>query len=74
VRYDTLDRVAHIDCPKLVAHSRDDELVPFRMGRALFDAAAPPKGFVEMRGGHNDGFIATGEPYRRAMIEFLAGL
>jgi hypothetical protein len=69
-RYDTLDHVARLAIPKLIAHSPDDELVPFEMGRRLFAAAAPPKQFVALAGGHNDG-LWTPE-YDRALHAFIA--
>ena len=71
-RYDTLARVSEIRAPLLVVHSRDDEIVPFHHGRALFDAAAEPKRLLEIRGGHNDGFLASGAVYRDALAAFLA--
>ena len=45
--------------PIFVAHSRDDDVVPYSHGRKLFERAGEPKAFLEMRGGHNDGFIFT---------------
>ena len=38
----------------------------------LFDAAAEPKRLLEIRGGHNDGFLASGAIYRDALAAFLA--
>ena len=40
--------------PKLVAHSREDDVIPYELGRDLYESAADPKQFVEMAGGHND--------------------
>jgi fermentation-respiration switch protein FrsA (DUF1100 family) len=69
-RFDTLAHVTQLTIPKLIAHSPDDEVVPFEMGRRLFAAAAPPKQFVALTGGHNDG-LWTPE-YERALHELLA--
>jgi hypothetical protein len=55
IRYDSLSKVPGIRCPKLFMHSHDDDIVPYRIGRALFEAAAEPRAFVHLRGGHNDG-------------------
>ncbi|HEV2007352.1 MAG TPA: alpha/beta hydrolase, partial [Burkholderiales bacterium] len=57
IRYDNLDRIPKIAAPVLIAHSRDDEIVPFAHGEALFAAAREPKQFLAMSGGHNDGFL-----------------
>ena len=55
--YDNLGSLARIQAPVFIAHSRDDELVPFAHGRRLFEAARGDKAFVEMSGGHNEGFV-----------------
>jgi fermentation-respiration switch protein FrsA (DUF1100 family) len=73
-RYDNLGRIASVRAPLLVVHSRGDEIVPFRQGQALFSAAREPKQFLELQGGHNDGFLASEAAYRRGLAEFLASL
>lgn len=42
-RYDNETKVAGITVPKLIIHSRPDQVVPFWMGEALYEAAAEPK-------------------------------
>ena len=69
-RYDTLDLVARLAIPKLIAHSPADEMVPFEMGRRLYAAAAPPKQFIALAGGHNDGLWTP--DYERALHELIA--
>ena len=49
-RYESIDKVSRIRCPKLFIHGRDDELIPITMGRRLFEAAAEPKQFLETPG------------------------
>jgi len=70
-RYDTRQYVSRIECPLLVAHSKDDEIIPYAEGRLVFDAAPAEKQFFEMRGGHNDGFIATGKAYSDRLSRFI---
>ena len=69
--YDTRHYVAGIACPLLVAHSRNDEIIPYAEGRSVYDAAPANKRFLEMRGGHNDGFIASGQAYRDGIRDFI---
>jgi fermentation-respiration switch protein FrsA (DUF1100 family) len=69
--YDTLERIGRIKAPVFVAHSRDDDIVPYAHGRTLFAAAGEPKQFLEMRGGHNDGFIFTRDEWVKTLAEFL---
>jgi fermentation-respiration switch protein FrsA (DUF1100 family) len=59
-----------LNVPLLVVHGRDDELVPFSHGRALYDAAPGPKRFVELRGGHNDAFAISRQQYSAVLREF----
>ena len=68
--YDTRHYVKHITCPILVAHSRNDEIIPYQEGIEIFDAAPEPKIFLEMRGGHNDGFMVSGSAYIEGLRSF----
>ncbi len=71
IRYDNASRLREVRCPVLIVHSRDDELVPIDHGRALFELAAEPKSFLEIRGSHNTGFMMSGQSYRRGLARFL---
>ena len=71
-QYPTLDDIRNIDCPVLIAHSQQDDIIPYSHGRALFEAAPEPKDFMEMTGSHNDGFLVTGQPYLDGLKAFLA--
>lgn len=52
-RFDSAAKVGDLTLPKLIVHSRDDEVIPFDQGRRLYDACAEPRRFVELRGGHD---------------------
>lgn len=69
--YATIDKIGSITCPKLIIHSPDDEIVPFMLGKALFEKAAEPKEFLEIKGGHNEGFIVSGALYSDGLKKFL---
>ncbi|ABE43759.1 alpha/beta hydrolase [Polaromonas sp. JS666] len=71
-RYDALEALARVSSPVLIAHSRQDDIVPFRHGERLFAAAKGPKAFLELAGGHNEGFLFTREAWREALGRFLA--
>ena len=73
LRYDTRAALAETTSPVLIAHSPDDEIVPFRHGQALFNAAAEPKVFLPLAGGHNDGFIFMRPAWVEVLAEFLEG-
>lgn len=73
-RFDSLAKVASLSLPKLFIHSREDEIVPFEQGRALFEAAHEPKQFLATGGSHNAGGFAvrTGDVARvRAFVDAL---
>jgi len=71
-RYASIDKVGRIRCPKLIIHSPDDEIVPFGHGTALYDKASGPKEFLRIRGGHNEGFLASGGIYVEGLRDFLS--
>ncbi len=54
-RYDSLAKIAGYHGPLLQFHGDADSIVPYELGRQLFDAANQPKEFVTMEGAdHND--------------------
>lgn len=71
LRYDTLAAVAGFPGPVLVAHSPDDEIVPFRHGLRLHAAATGPRALLRLAGGHNDGFIFMRPEWVAALAGFL---
>jgi uncharacterized protein len=69
--YNTLDALARIEAPVLVAHSPSDDIIPFSHGKRLFAAAREPKAFLELSGGHNDGFVFMRPEWGNALGAFL---
>lgn len=69
--YDTRKYLRSVAAPVFIAHSPDDEIIPFRHGRELYEAAKGPKRFLELGGGHNEGFIFVRESWVQALDEFL---
>jgi len=69
---DTRAELGKVRSPVFVAHSRDDEIIPFAHGEALFAAAGEPKRFLELAGDHNSAFWISRESYAAGLREFLA--
>ncbi|MCE8029989.1 alpha/beta hydrolase [Halomonas daqingensis] len=69
--YPTERYVTHIESPLLVIHSRDDEIIPFSEGEAVYRAANEPKELLTIRGGHNTGFIDSEPDYSAGIDAFL---
>lgn len=73
-QYDNLAKVPRLRMPLLVLHGDRDEVVPFRQGQRLFEAAPEPKRLYAIPGaGHNDTYLVGGEPYWRVWHDFLEG-
>lgn len=70
-RYNTLEYIKAVKCPVMVIHSPDDDIIPFEFGRQLYIAADEPKKFVEISGGHNDGFLVSAELYKSEWLKWL---
>ena len=71
IKYPTGEYLRTASCPVLIVHGRDDEIIPFEQGRKLFELAGEPKHFLELRGGHNDGFLVSGRRYLDGFDDFL---
>ena len=75
VRFDSEAKIRKIGCPKFFIHGNQDEIVPFRLGRKLYEAAAPPKEFYEVPGaGHNDLLWIAGPEYAARLGHFVGGI
>lgn len=70
-QYDSLARIKQVHAPVLSIHSPSDEVIPYRLGKRLFDAASEPKTFIELKGDHNGGFLMSGEKYEAGIREYL---
>jgi hypothetical protein len=70
-QYDVKKAVESIGAPVLVIHSRDDEIIPFGHGLKVYEAAAAPKEFLPIRGGHNEGFLLSGATYLQGLARFI---
>lgn len=72
IHYDALSRIGDVQCPILAAHSPNDEVVPFHLGRTLAQAANAPLVFVNLDGAHNNSFIQAGAAYFERLDRFIA--
>lgn len=70
-RYDAASRWARSDVPKLFASSVNDTLIPFELGRRVYEAAAEPKQFVELRGSHDEGGWSESPAYWTEIERFV---
>jgi len=74
--FDNRKALAELDLPLLFIHGEQDELVPFQMGRELFEQARSPRKVFHAvpEGRHNDTYIAAGPDYIRRVVSFLESI
>lgn len=70
-KFDAVARIGDVSCPVLVTHSPEDDIVPYEMGRRLFEEAREPKQFVQLRGIHNDRLYFEDQEYINAVRNML---
>ncbi len=70
-RFDNATKLPRIDCPYLVIHGPDDEIVPFTHSETLFELANEPKARIDIHGGHNDGGFQIDRARRKQVEAFL---
>jgi pimeloyl-ACP methyl ester carboxylesterase len=71
-RFESKAKVARLRVPALYIHGTADEIVPFEMGRRLFDATAGFKRFAAIDGGrHDDNAVVGGRAFRAAISAFV---
>lgn len=72
-KYESIKKMKNMNCPILVTHSIDDDIIPFKMGQILFDEAKEPKEFVQLSGGHNERGYLRDPAYMKAMTGIILG-
>ncbi len=70
-RYETLNKLKNISCPIVIVHSRNDEVIPFSHAEINFERANQPKKFIELRGGHGNGFLLSKRDYVAGLQDAL---
>ncbi len=71
IDYPVLEYVLEVNCPVLVIHSIDDEIIPYEHGKEIFENISTPKQFLEISGDHNMGFLTSGHTYIDGLEEFM---
>ena len=69
-KYPSIDVLKTVRCPVVVAHCKDDTVIPYGMGQRLFEVATKPKLFIELNAQHASGLEVDIE-YRRTLRKFL---
>jgi hypothetical protein len=71
-KMDSLEKMARVESPVLVVHSPADEIVPYKFGRKLYEAARGTKQFHEIKNApHNLTHDIGGAAYYDAVRDFI---
>lgn len=73
-RFASDEKIKQINIPKLIIHSRNDEIIPYAIGKKLYEVALPPKEFAEIRGGHNSCFYESQDFLKKQIGDFILSL
>lgn len=74
-RFPAGEFLARAPAPVLVLHGDRDSVIPFTLGRELFDRIEGPKEFVAIAGGdHNDAAAPDPAAYWAAIDRFISAL
>jgi len=71
-KFNSTGRIGSISAPILFTHGDEDELVPYDLGRRLYEAAGTKKIFYTIRGAHhNDTYLVGGGEYFDRFESFI---
>ena len=70
-KLDSLGNIGNINIPKLFIHSSNDEIVPIELSKKLFNAAAEPKTYATLEGGHNTLYMDSPVKFRDSISSFI---
>jgi uncharacterized protein len=74
-QFDTEERLKEINAPILIVHCKQDPVLPFEFGREVYNAARPPKTFLEINSQcHEEASVVAPDNYRAALRGFLGSL
>lgn len=72
-RFDSAARIHGLRSPLRMIHGTADKIVPFRLGRQLYESCATPKEMLTVHGaGHNDVMAKAGMSYQTTLNRWLA--
>jgi fermentation-respiration switch protein FrsA (DUF1100 family) len=72
VKLDNIGRIGDVKMPILIIHGVSDTVIPFNMGKELFDAAPEPKTFLPIAGAdHSDCYYVAPEKYWEAWRDLI---
>lgn len=72
---DNTSKISRLKSPLFILHGTEDEIVPFEMGKQLFEKAPAPKQFLAIEHAHhNDISVVGGKDFFEQPFRFAAGV
>ena len=72
IKFNSVEKIKSVSLPKLFLHGDRDSIVPFDLGKKLYDAAPDPKAFITLaEADHNDAHIMGDGEYWQHVRTFL---
>jgi fermentation-respiration switch protein FrsA (DUF1100 family) len=71
VKFDSINKIKKVNCPKLFIHSTHDKTIPFSMGQQLFNMAIEPKQFYQSTGTHNEFLYINKTSISKILANFI---
>jgi hypothetical protein len=72
--FNSINKIQKVTSPVLVIHSPDDTVIPFELGKKVFDKIITKKVFLQIAGDHNDGFMQSISHYMTNVAIFINSL
>ena len=70
--FDNLTKIKNVKAPLLVIHGTNDRVIPYSMGKEIFDSAQAKKKFVKIKGaGHNNLQDTYRQAYWQSILDFI---
>ena len=71
--FETSRKIAQVRIPLLIIHGNRDEVIPYDLGQAVFEAANEPKRFWTIEGGHHNDLVQVAGPeFSKRLGEFFS--
>jgi uncharacterized protein len=70
-KYEGIEYIPEVKVPKLIIHSTEDQVCPFYMGKEIYEKAAGPKEFWEIKGGHIQASSLYPDEFAKKFLDLL---
>ncbi|HVZ81695.1 MAG TPA: alpha/beta hydrolase [bacterium] len=70
-KFETEKYVQARTCPLLETHAEKDTIIPESLGRQVFEEAAPPKQWLEIKGIDHNSFPSVAYQYKKPIMDFV---